>query len=544
MSGTAAARTNNATGIASLCGDCSVLEINVSSCSNTDCVAHEDSACGYVAGWYSFIPRVLALSLPDPFVLRVLNLSVGSDNRWMGASTAADLWSAFKQNVVLVTSAGDKNTTTPRPHAPANLPFVLGVGGVTWYGAFWDSLNTCYDNKGHGTTVGYSEWAGSAGSGRSCSICAPASGSYVVAEPYYPDSTRYWFSMGMNSGACAQASGLAGLIQSLAHEEIHADLPADDVIGIIEATATPWPAGALDNVSCSQCPAYLFGNGILNADGATALVTDYLDRWAPGGNINACERWADRDGRWIQPGSWTFTRVDSATLRVANHDTTWVEWRAQARVRIPSFGDPPGGRDDVNLPSRVAWVRRDSVGVNWTNTYPSYSPYMDRRIEMMHKGIHDCRLGPIDQDTGLATITGYVYSYRDSVTQSLVFPVPQDSVRMAYVVMCAWSVGVETDERPVGTASTVFLARLASPASSPVRFRVAAEASGSANLNVVDVTGRQVRSLDLGMVKSGSDEFCWDGTDANGGPVPTGVYWFVVSMNGETTSRRFMFLQR
>jgi hypothetical protein len=81
-----------------------------------------------------------------------------------------------------------------------------------------------------------------------------------------------------------------------------------------------------------------------------------------------------------------------------------------------------------------------------------------------------------------------------------------------------------------------------SPAATAVRFSIAARAAGPLNLRVVNVEGRQVRSLYCGDVASGTHSFEWDLTNDAGARVASGVY-FVVADGVTRATRRAVVVQ-
>jgi hypothetical protein len=79
------------------------------------------------------------------------------------------------------------------------------------------------------------------------------------------------------------------------------------------------------------------------------------------------------------------------------------------------------------------------------------------------------------------------------------------------------------------------------PARGRVTFRLRAPADAPATLRVVDVSGRELRRVELA---AGGDErvWTWDGTDARGARVPSGVYRVSVGAAGAPV-RRFVWLR-
>ncbi|RPJ46154.1 MAG: M28 family peptidase [Candidatus Latescibacterota bacterium] len=77
--------------------------------------------------------------------------------------------------------------------------------------------------------------------------------------------------------------------------------------------------------------------------------------------------------------------------------------------------------------------------------------------------------------------------------------------------------------------------------STTIRFEL--PAGGAAELAVFDVSGRLVRKLLDGKAAAGRHEVVWDGTDASGGPVPSGVYFCRVNSDGESKTGKMLLLR-
>ena len=72
---------------------------------------------------------------------------------------------------------------------------------------------------------------------------------------------------------------------------------------------------------------------------------------------------------------------------------------------------------------------------------------------------------------------------------------------------------------------------------------VAAADAGSVRLEIVDVRGRSVCVLHDGRLPAGRSEFRWDGTDASGSPVASGVYLSRLVDAGGSRSRRLVLIK-
>ncbi len=67
--------------------------------------------------------------------------------------------------------------------------------------------------------------------------------------------------------------------------------------------------------------------------------------------------------------------------------------------------------------------------------------------------------------------------------------------------------------------------------------------NGDVTVEVIDVTGRQVRELVARDQLAGSYSIAWDGQNASGNPMPSGTYFYRVSAGGSVEARK-MVLQR
>lgn len=82
------------------------------------------------------------------------------------------------------------------------------------------------------------------------------------------------------------------------------------------------------------------------------------------------------------------------------------------------------------------------------------------------------------------------------------------------------------------------------PSRCPVNIYYTIAEKSSVSLKIYDLTGRLVKVLQNGRIKAGDYRLNWDGTDKNGNPLPAGVYFYRLALNGKPTSTKKLILVR
>ena len=108
---------------------------------------------------------------------------------------------------------------------------------------------------------------------------------------------------------------------------------------------------------------------------------------------------------------------------------------------------------------------------------------------------------------------------------------------MAALAEPGWTVGVELQE------PAAFIALGPSPTTHGAVLRLSLPAPAEVRLEFFDLTGRRVRALGGGVRPAGVSEIHWDGLDATGNVVPTGVVFLPRERGREGLLRALIVLR-
>ena len=79
------------------------------------------------------------------------------------------------------------------------------------------------------------------------------------------------------------------------------------------------------------------------------------------------------------------------------------------------------------------------------------------------------------------------------------------------------------------------------PLSTSIEF--SARSPGVGRVEIWDLAGRRVRSLDLGWVAAGPNRFAWDGRSEARQPLAAGVYWYRIQAGREAQNGRVLLVR-
>lgn len=74
-----------------------------------------------------------------------------------------------------------------------------------------------------------------------------------------------------------------------------------------------------------------------------------------------------------------------------------------------------------------------------------------------------------------------------------------------------------------------------------IRFKL--DRTGQVSLRIIDLKGRLVKSLEMGIYPTGTHTLFWDGRDQWGQPVPSGIFWYVLQAGQTSRIRKLSVLR-
>ncbi len=521
MSGAAAAKTDNVSGVAGVCGQCSLLDIENAHCEIPWCEAHHDT-CGALDGhWLEHAYAAAHLSLPYNAKLAAMLISGAGcspqGNAFYPPDDVTTLWHLFAaHNIALVAPSGDYCWNRPWSCAPANIPFVFGVSGFTWDGRFWDGPTSCYGTA-LGSTVGWSEYPLRTAS--FTAVTGPASGTMVSTGPDSANSYRW--TRGECSSAAAIVAGAVGFLQSLSKAQTGAETDVEDVLGLLRATAREYRTDPTSGATCpaDSCPREVYGTGMIDV-GAAAYMLMQKHVWH--------QIYFDEHTVTENSYGWQFDPVATFVDTSGVMDTTWVQYRASATVSLTPRSEDADGRE---IPHYLAWARKKSA-----NSLAAYPKYMMDRVQLARSGVRDCYLYLIDT-AGQARITGYTYAWRIGAGP-LHFLIPEDQMRLTYCNVRGQIIGVDG---PDGSRAVLFHVS-PNPAQGHISLYLPGQRPRDLRLEVFDSGGRLVRSLPVDALQA-TGRVDWDCHGIDGHALPSGAYWIRAASGHRAVAERVVVIR-
>jgi beta-lactamase superfamily II metal-dependent hydrolase len=224
------------------------------------------------------------------------------------------------------------------------------------------------------------------------------------------------------------------------------------------------------------------------------------------------------------PTSYTFNAV-------AGYHTLAASFRDIVAPSV-ALSAPAGGEawqpGDVHA---VTWTASDNVGVDSVDVdfseHGTLGPWGAVAHGLANSGTYNWTVPPVNTDSALVRVTAY------------------DRVRNSATATAAGMFTIGTGSADVGIAGPAILALAAptpNPSVSATRLNFSLPQSGSARLEVLDITGRRVWAS-AGDYQPGPHSLVWDGRATGGGHVQAGLYLVRLITPWGTRNARFVRLQ-
>lgn len=148
---------------------------------------------------------------------------------------------------------------------------------------------------------------------------------------------------------------------------------------------------------------------------------------------------------------------------------------------------------------------------------------------------------PLTVATGGLHILGYELDFLDEVGELD----ESDNTHLAIVSFAVpTGVALPGDDEPLPASHALSLDASPNPFNPRTEIRFTNPASGPVSLSIYSPSGRQIRRLFAGELGAGSHMKPWDGRDENGRPVPSGVYFAKMEMDGSRSIQKKLTLLR
>ena len=227
--------------------------------------------------------------------------------------------------------------------------------------------------------------------------------------------------------------------------------------------------------------------------------------------------------------------VDEAADRVAltGKALDWLvpDW-PDIEPPLVSVTSPSGGETWLpGTPAEIEWTASDNVGVTRVDIWLSHD---------------DGETFPILLESRLANTGSYIWMPKGPGSEHCVVRVvARDAAgRMAQAfsagtfTIVGSDLGVDDEQAPL-----VRLGVDRNPVLNAAAMRLVLAAPARVTVEILDVGGRRVATLQDGVLPSGSHALRWDGRDANGAPAPSGAYFARARGAGGTLLERLVLIR-
>ena len=149
-----------------------------------------------------------------------------------------------------------------------------------------------------------------------------------------------------------------------------------------------------------------------------------------------------------------------------------------------------------------------------------------------------------NQEVGKLGILFYDdYTWGSNVNAPAYHPTPDGGEVVFMELQIVFPYGVDSDDPVVTPAPSILHPNFPNPFNPSTTISFDMPKSGHARLSVYNVKGQLVRALLNEQRGFGSHSVVWDGTDANGNTVPSGLYFYRLNTDNHSETRKMMLMK-
>jgi len=122
-------------------------------------------------------------------------------------------------------------------------------------------------------------------------------------------------------------------------------------------------------------------------------------------------------------------------------------------------------------------------------------------------------------------------------------PNPDGGEVMFMELEIVFPIGTSADDPTIPSVSNMLRQNYPNPFNPETTISFDLPKAGNVNLGVYNTKGQLVKTLVDGNLNNGRQSFVWNGTDAQGQPVSSGLYFYRLSTNGQVETKKMMLMK-
>ncbi|HOZ01159.1 MAG TPA: T9SS type A sorting domain-containing protein [Candidatus Syntrophosphaera sp.] len=135
------------------------------------------------------------------------------------------------------------------------------------------------------------------------------------------------------------------------------------------------------------------------------------------------------------------------------------------------------------------------------------------------------------------------FTWGSNVNTPAYHPTPDGGETMFMELQIVFPIPVSNNDNTMPAVSTMLLQNFPNPFNPETTVSFDLPQAGPANLSIYNVKGQLVKTLANSSLGFGRHSYVWNGTDNSGSSVSSGMYFYRLTANGQTESRKMMLLK-